>query len=189
MSEKGFTLIELLIVIAIIGIISTVAIINLNRSKEKAEEANLLQTMAIIQRAATICMYDNRDLLCNGAYCTGQQSSVPISGQILCAGSKNNWPDFDNPNMVLGIVSSNRAAGQFCFEVSWEDPNIALAGGGVYSIQYYCTNEECYQTPSLGSPCSISGCQQLGEACGPGNDCCGSYNCSSGICSMPEISS
>ncbi len=52
---KGFTLVELLVVIAVIGILSAVVVLNTNSAKDKAKEANMKTNMTGVQTVATIC--------------------------------------------------------------------------------------------------------------------------------------
>lgn len=52
--QKGFTLIELLIVIAIIGILATIVILNVSNSRNKAEVAKAQSDIATIKRAMDI---------------------------------------------------------------------------------------------------------------------------------------
>jgi len=50
-SQKGFSLVELLIVVAIIGIISAIAVPNLMASRRAANEANAISAMRTISTA------------------------------------------------------------------------------------------------------------------------------------------
>lgn len=189
-NRQAFTLIELLVVIAIIGILSAAAVVNLNSGKEKAKQTKLLATMAQVQKVATVCMYDSRNLRCSGGPCNGSQLSKPIVGNAVCLGSTDSWPsllDID-PNLSWGIAYSLYQDLDFCFEVAWQDPEIALSGGGVWSEQYYCNSEKCFENPTSASPCSVSGCQGFNEPCSSNSECCGTYTCNSGLCGTPQIS-
>lgn len=55
---KGFTLIELLIVVAIIGILATVIIINLTSAQNKAKDAKLQSDLGLVSNAAEIYRTD-----------------------------------------------------------------------------------------------------------------------------------
>lgn len=70
----GFTLVELLIVIAIIGIISSAAVVNLNQAKAKARDARRLSDIAQIRKALEI--YNYSEGAYPGAQCTGLTSLV-----------------------------------------------------------------------------------------------------------------
>lgn len=59
--RKGFTLIELLVVIGIIGILSTVAIVNLRSSKQKAADAKKMDDLSIIRSAVELYMQNNNE--------------------------------------------------------------------------------------------------------------------------------
>jgi type II secretion system protein G len=51
LNKKGFTLIELIVVIAIIGILSAVVIVNISSSRSKARDAKRISDIAQIQLA------------------------------------------------------------------------------------------------------------------------------------------
>lgn len=56
--KKGFTLIELLLVVAIIGIISTLLTVALNNAREKARDTRRLTDINKIQQALELYYYD-----------------------------------------------------------------------------------------------------------------------------------
>ena len=59
-SRKGFTLIELLIVIAIIGLLSTIAVVALNNARGKTRDAKRVADVKQIQTALELYFADNR---------------------------------------------------------------------------------------------------------------------------------
>ncbi len=69
-SVEGFTLIELLVIIAIIGVLSAVAIVNLSSAKDKALEAAALQELGNINPVILFCINNELDLYCrDGEVC------------------------------------------------------------------------------------------------------------------------
>lgn len=54
MNRKGFTLIELLIVIAIIGILSSLAIVSLNSARNKAKDAQIKSDLSQFRTYMTV---------------------------------------------------------------------------------------------------------------------------------------
>lgn len=63
--QKGFTLIELLVVVAIIGILSSMVLVSLNKAREKGRDASAKGSLSSIRAAAEI-FYDSNDNWYNG---------------------------------------------------------------------------------------------------------------------------
>lgn len=183
--NKGFTLVELLIVIAIIGILSSVAVISLQSSKDKASKAVILNTLSLAQRAATVCLQDKQELNCNGFNCSGRTAYPPVAGQAICKGSSDVWPSFDDPDVEWYVADSDiNTSQQFCIEIAWNYYDILYVDGGNYSQQYHCTQSGCNQNYIAGSFCanSPSSCGNAGSICTLSSDCCGGLNCQGGVC-------
>ena len=96
-TEKGFTLIELLIVIAIIGILSSIVLVRISSAREKAAIAAYKAQATSLQKALVLeC--DKNDLtqdFLDGALPTESSrihldSATIVEGEISCGTSGNN---------------------------------------------------------------------------------------------------
>ncbi|MEK7175636.1 MAG: prepilin-type N-terminal cleavage/methylation domain-containing protein [Patescibacteria group bacterium] len=74
--KKGFTLIELLVVVAIIGILSTVVLGNLNAARSKGSDAAVKSTLASMRVQGEVFYNDNDNSY--GTFSTGTGTTCPI---------------------------------------------------------------------------------------------------------------
>jgi len=83
-NKSGFTLIELLIVIAIVGIMSTLTIVSLDRAKSKARDARRLSDITQIQKALEVYYYsEDKYPDMDEGFCTYGLSSVVACNSLL----------------------------------------------------------------------------------------------------------
>ena len=57
--QKGFTLVELLLVIAMIGVLASIILINVASARGKANNASTLSALVNTQKVASQCLYDD----------------------------------------------------------------------------------------------------------------------------------
>lgn len=89
--KAGFTLVEILVVVAIIGILSSVAIVNLSSAKDKAKRARVLSQLSELSAAIIVCQDDNKNVTFDGSTeCSGNQA--PLVEQSVCLNSVATWP-------------------------------------------------------------------------------------------------
>ena len=69
--KNGFTLIELLVVIAIIGILSSVVMVSLSSTRERARVAALQSTLSSVTTIANLCINDGGSVQAPAAAATG----------------------------------------------------------------------------------------------------------------------
>jgi len=101
MNRRGFTLLEMLIVIAMIGILSSVAIVNFNSAREKANDIVAMQTMRSLIPVIQMCIDDNAalcpDCLKIVDYPDFENWRIPTSQLRICDNNDDQlWPILKN---------------------------------------------------------------------------------------------
>lgn len=108
--QKAFTLIELMVVIAIIGILSSVVLVSTNGATIKAKKASAISTASSILPELVTCNDDaghgikgtmptagTTYICCSAANCTGNTN---------VAGHTATWPDVSKANWQYGPTAS-----------------------------------------------------------------------------------
>lgn len=127
-NKKGFTLVELLIVIAIIGILSTVAVVNLNSARKKAKEAVAKDWIVSLVPAVTLC-HDAEGIL----------EPLVLGGPLCTTITDMTWPSilpegYDINN--AGVEDTYPSNGSWSIQID--------GGGGGDNLQgYYCYQRGC----------------------------------------------
>lgn len=146
-SGSGFTLIELLVVMAIIGILSSVVLLSLNRARSSASFARAKLEFKSIATAIEFYTEDN-----DGVFPADVNRSLPPGLETYLSGG--NWPNAPWPNGVydwenwtdpLGGEDILQISIRFCTAVGvCNIPNEEWATDfDYYSAVYYCIQGAC----------------------------------------------
>ncbi|RJQ33657.1 type II secretion system protein [Candidatus Parcubacteria bacterium] len=185
MNEKGFTLLELLVVVAIIGIMSTIAVVNLNSSRDKAKEVKILAEMSNKQKIAQVCSFSGLELNCgNYGDCNPDNRNnddtsanyTPYPNRNICALGDNSvrWDNFAEYGWSWYRALSNTEELTYCFGIKKDGENKYIS----------CAEDVCHLTNTLTChlPCDVNGI-----ACNLDVDCCSGYCDVNNICNDPPV--
>lgn len=147
-TNKGFTLVELLIVIAIIGILSTVAVVNLNSARTKARFAAAQEFGKQFLSAAILC--DSLPSQMNDPMTAFIPPSGPLpvyeGGQFCNEDIGVNWPTVDEiPQGYDKILINDNNPGDGLWLYVISDSNFPGSG----NRPVYCANYRGCYTPGF----------------------------------------
>ncbi len=128
MKNKGFTLIELLIVIAIIGILAAIVLVNLNSSRQKSRDAKRIADVREIMTALDI-FYDD-----NGGYPLPATASP--TGPTPSDGTNAPWSSFLTMWPTAPIPADNPTGSTVCDLVNNQYEYTQVNSGQDYTLTF-----------------------------------------------------
>jgi len=153
MKKKGFTLIELLIVIAIIGILATIIIINYSGAQRSAKYSKAKSDLLSIQSAAKLLAADTKENILHfklsgapgGTNYSDNDHEVPIVADNASHPLGSGGGNADNLAQHFGLLQQdstkpyNNWAGPYIDQIPTEDP-----WGRVYTFDpdYVCNSSK-----------------------------------------------
>jgi type II secretion system protein G len=124
-TNQGFTLIELLIVIAIIGLLATLAIVSLTTAQQKARDAKRIADVKQLQNAVELYYSENAAYPDSG---DATNDTWAEFGTTLTSYLTNMPQDPTNSGTDEYVYGTNDANSQYFIGAELEADNDALAG-------------------------------------------------------------
>ena len=120
-NHEGFTLVELIIVIAILAILSSVAVVGYSSYVEKANKQADLTLAAEIENALMLAMYSDKltdgdyvIIYVNGQAVAGNENGATTADEAMTAAFGANWKDalkLKYPNWDMGVAGNTTLMG------------------------------------------------------------------------------
>jgi len=126
-NEIGFTLVEMLVVVTIIGILSSVAVVNLNSARNKSKMAAIKTQLNSIIPLVQLCYSFDYPLLYDGVYSCDGTETIEYNKKV-CEGVTDLWPMLEH-GYEYGTCTTNTEEYSFSF---FADP--PAGDGGVRTI-------------------------------------------------------
>lgn len=128
--KKGFTLIEVLVVIAIIGILASIILVNVGAARNKAKNIRIIADLSQIKNMASSIESDQEaySTLCSGNDLNTTSGSHNYIAQVSLIREDMRTQLKGSGVLIPGIdISCQANSTSYCV-------NIALLGGGFYCI-------------------------------------------------------
>ena len=127
-NEIGFTLVEMLVVIAIIGILSSVAVVNLNSARNKSKMAAIKTQLNSVIPLVQLCYSFDKPLLYDGEFPCNDNNKIEYN-EPVCDGVSDLWPLLEHDYEYGTCISD---VSEFIFVFSADPP--AGSSNGIKTI-------------------------------------------------------
>jgi len=141
--NKGFTLIEMLVVVAVIGLLSSVILTALGPAKDKAKDSRIIQEVNQVR--------DLAETYYNGNYNT--LPNLPSITDISDANLKALSDDITVQGGALSIIKSPAPAKMYA---AFSSLNSQLGTADNPQVQYYCIDSGGHSVTTLTEPSSYT---------------------------------
>lgn len=127
--KEGFTLVELLVVVAIIGLLISISVINIRGTKQKGRDARRISDIKILQTGLALYYNDFRQYPVYDGFITGTDA---LSTTLINAGAMNDVP-IDPLNETVGLIT---------YKYYYQSTQ-----GKTYVVQYYLETDSILNQP------------------------------------------
>lgn len=159
-NKKAFTLIEILLVVAIVGLLASIVLVNAGTWRLSAQRSAVLTEISSALRAIEECNLTGRALFCNGTTgvissgqnCAGSNTatSKPVAGASICGSisgsptwSESVWPDVSRNSYVYGNYAGSQVSRNLYNFSVFKDAN--GDGDPDDGLAFCCTSGNCLE--------------------------------------------
>ena len=143
-NQLGFTLLELLVVIAVIGVLASLAVPRLQSQVQKARFLDVINSTSTYKSGVELCAQRNNAL----ATCitgAGADLNMPAANLIVNTNVNSQSVALDGTNVVItatGTTASSNGAAALTYTLTGtlNAGNLTWATGGTCAAQGFCNN-------------------------------------------------